>query len=119
PPDAVRARQSQHGQSGCNFWRCPQASWSKPPRACRESCVIARWNGRPVLSLRKLLMGSAGSRPRASPNSILAVPGISEAIRPVFFQTDLDDFLYATHGGTLFLISFQGRSYALTCRHVF
>jgi hypothetical protein len=77
--------------------------------------VIAKWDGRSVLSLRKLLMGSAGSRRGARPNGILAVAGISEAIRPVFFQTDLDDFLYATHGGTLFLISFQGRSYALTC----
>lgn len=81
--------------------------------------MIAKWGGRSVLSLRKFLMASAGSRPSAQPNSILAVPGISEAIRPVFFQTDLDDFLYATHGGTLFLISFQGCSYALTCRHVF
>ena len=72
-----------------------------------------------MLSLRKFLMASAGSQPSAPPNSVLPVPGISEAIRPVFFQTDLDDFLYATHGGTLFLISFQGCSYALTCRHVF
>src|SRR5262245_12428747 len=41
------------------------------------------------------------------------------AIRPVMFQTDYEDFLYATHGGTLFLVSFCGRVYAFTCDHVF
>jgi hypothetical protein len=44
---------------------------------------------------------------------------IGDAVRPVFFQTDYEDFLYATHGGTLFLIRFRGRVYALTCNHVF
>jgi hypothetical protein len=42
-----------------------------------------------------------------------------EAVRPVFFQTEYDDFLYATHGGTLFLVGFRRRVYGLTCRHVF
>ena len=42
-----------------------------------------------------------------------------ESIRPVFFQTDLDDFLYATHGGTLFIVKFKGRLYGITCKHVF
>jgi hypothetical protein len=44
---------------------------------------------------------------------------IGEAIRAVFFQTDYEDFLYATHGGTLFIVSFRGREYGLTSRHVF
>lgn len=44
---------------------------------------------------------------------------IGDAVRPVFFQTDYEEFLYATHGGTLFLASFRGRVYALTCNHVF
>jgi hypothetical protein len=44
---------------------------------------------------------------------------ISDAVRPVFFQTDYEEFLYATHGGTLFLVRFRGRVYALTCNHVF
>jgi hypothetical protein len=43
----------------------------------------------------------------------------SESVRAVFFQTEFEDFLYATHGGTLFLVSFRGRVYALTCKHVF
>ncbi len=30
----------------------------------------------------------------------------SSAVRPVFFYTDLDDFRYATNGGTLFLVNF-------------
>lgn len=41
------------------------------------------------------------------------------AVRPVFFQTEFEEFLYATHGGTLFLVVFAGRVYALTCHHVF
>jgi hypothetical protein len=44
---------------------------------------------------------------------------IADAVRPVFFQTDHEEFLYATHGGTLFLVRFQSRVYALTCNHVF
>jgi hypothetical protein len=43
----------------------------------------------------------------------------SDAVRPVFFQTELEEFLYATQGGTLFVVSFRGRYYALTCKHVF
>ena len=43
----------------------------------------------------------------------------SEAVRPVFFQTDYEEFLYATHGGTLFLALFRGRVYGVTCAHVF
>ena len=44
---------------------------------------------------------------------------ISDAVRPVFFQTDIEDFLYGTHGGTTFVVNFRGRVYALTCGHVF
>ncbi len=43
----------------------------------------------------------------------------SQAVRAVFFQTDCDEFLYATDGGTLFLVSFQAKLYALTCKHAF
>jgi len=44
---------------------------------------------------------------------------IADAVRPVFFQTDHEEHLYATHGGTLFLVQFLSRVYALTCNHVF
>jgi hypothetical protein len=43
----------------------------------------------------------------------------SAAVRPVFFHTDQEDFLYATHGGTLFVVSFRDKLYVVTCRHVF
>jgi hypothetical protein len=43
----------------------------------------------------------------------------AEAVRPVFFQTQYEEFLYATHGGTLFLVVFRGRVYGVTCAHVF
>jgi hypothetical protein len=44
---------------------------------------------------------------------------IGEAIRPVFFQTEYEDFLYATHGGTLFVVNYEGKPYGITCGHVF
>ncbi|MCC7252371.1 hypothetical protein [Hyphomicrobium sp.] len=40
------------------------------------------------------------------------------ATRFVFFDTGLDYWQYATHGGTLFVVTYAGRPYALTCRHV-
>lgn len=42
----------------------------------------------------------------------------AESIRPVFFETEFDEFRYATHGGTLFIVKFRGRPYAVTCKHV-
>jgi hypothetical protein len=42
-----------------------------------------------------------------------------EAVRPVFFRTEFEECVYATHGGTLFLVVFQGRVYGVTCAHVF
>jgi hypothetical protein len=52
-------------------------------------------------------------------SGILVRQDIGDAVRPVFFQTDYEEFLYATHGGTLFVVRFRGRIYALTCNHVF
>jgi hypothetical protein len=43
----------------------------------------------------------------------------SEAVRPIFFQTEHKEFVYATHGGTLFLVELRGRVYGVTCAHVF
>jgi hypothetical protein len=45
--------------------------------------------------------------------------GIGDAVRPVFYMTEHEEFLYATDGGTLFLVRFEGRIYAITARHVF
>src|SRR5260221_4983925 len=43
----------------------------------------------------------------------------ADAIRPVFYQTEYDEFLYATDEATLFLVRVRGRDYGVTCRHVF
>lgn len=43
---------------------------------------------------------------------------IIRSIRPILFQTDLDDFQYATHGGTVFVVEYKGRPYGITCKHV-
>jgi hypothetical protein len=40
-------------------------------------------------------------------------------VRPILFYTGIDDFQYATHGGTAFVVSYNGRPYAVTCARVF
>lgn len=45
--------------------------------------------------------------------------GVESAVRPILFYTGIDEFQYATHGGTAFIVSYKGRPYAVTCRHVF
>jgi hypothetical protein len=64
------------------------------------------------------------SKPQAHAGSEIVAQDVigqdfSEAIRPVFFETEHPDFLYATHGGTVFVVEFRGRAYGLTCGHVF
>ena len=44
---------------------------------------------------------------------------IISCVRPVLYDTGLEDFQYATHGGTLFLVVYEGRVCALTCAHVY
>jgi hypothetical protein len=41
------------------------------------------------------------------------------SVRPILFDTGIEDFQYATHGGSAFVIGYKGRPYAVTCRHVF
>jgi hypothetical protein len=38
--------------------------------------------------------------------------------RFVFFDTGNEDWQYATHGGTMFVVVYKGTPYGLTCRHV-
>lgn len=38
--------------------------------------------------------------------------------RLVLFDTGLDEWTYATHGGTLFVVALRGKPYGLTCGHV-
>jgi hypothetical protein len=41
-----------------------------------------------------------------------------KACRFVFFDTGLEDWTYATHGGTAFVVNVEGKVYAITARHV-
>jgi hypothetical protein len=41
------------------------------------------------------------------------------SVRPILFNTGMDEFQYATHGGSAFVVGYEGRPYAITCRHVF
>ena len=52
-------------------------------------------------------------------SGLIVQQDFGNSIRPVFFETDLEEFMYATHGGTLFIVDFGGRAYGLTCGHVF
>ena len=58
-------------------------------------------------------------RPQTLSTGLVVRQDFSDAVRAVFFQTEYDEFLYATHGGTLFVVSFQQRLYGITCKHVF
>lgn len=40
------------------------------------------------------------------------------ATRFVFFDTGNEQWQYATHGGTMFVVLYKDKPYALTCRHV-
>lgn len=40
------------------------------------------------------------------------------AARLVFFDTGDEQWQYATHGGTMFVVLYRGKPYGLTCRHV-
>lgn len=43
----------------------------------------------------------------------------TQSIRAIFFDTGLEEFRYATHGGTLFVAEYGGEVFGITCRHVF
>jgi hypothetical protein len=43
----------------------------------------------------------------------------AKAVRPVFFQTEHEEWLYATHAGTPFLVTFNWCVNGVTCGHVF
>lgn len=40
------------------------------------------------------------------------------SVRFVMFQTEIEECLYATDGGTLFVVNYRDRVYAVTCGHV-
>ncbi|WP_441239424.1 hypothetical protein [Bradyrhizobium sp. 930_D9_N1_4] len=43
---------------------------------------------------------------------------IADSVRFVCFETGLEDFRYATNGGTAFIVRRKGTPFGLTCRHV-
>jgi len=45
--------------------------------------------------------------------------GYARCVRPILFQTSFEEWKYATHGGTLFIVQFEERVFGVTCRHVF
>jgi hypothetical protein len=44
---------------------------------------------------------------------------IRRAVRVVLFANESEEYPYSTYGGTLFVVRYKGKFYALTCRHVF
>jgi hypothetical protein len=43
---------------------------------------------------------------------------IRDAVRAVLFETGFEGWEYATHGGTMFIVNYEGRVYGVTCAHV-
>jgi hypothetical protein len=52
-------------------------------------------------------------------NGITIRQDFRDSVRFVMFQTGIQGWEYATHGGTIFITNFRGRPFGLTCRHVF
>src|SRR5262249_39790658 len=74
--------------------------------------------GREVLG-ELLKLRSSARRPQRLPSGMLVRQDIAQSVRAPFFQTEYEEWLYATHGGSLFLVAYKGRTYGLTCKHVF
>lgn len=51
-------------------------------------------------------------------SGVLLPQNFKDSVRFPVFQTGADDWPYASHGGTVFVVAFRGRILALTCRHV-
>ena len=108
--DAVQIQNLWH-YLGCR--RCEareQAAEKKKPRLRTHGRVASDVRPQYIRRMRRSQILLSG---------LLIRQDISEAVRPVMFQTDYEEFLYATHGGTLFLVRCEGRVFGLTCRHVF
>jgi hypothetical protein len=95
--------------------RSPRASGSSP------KSVIVKQIGKPDARSGELanLPRFAMMRSQILSSGLTIRQDFSEAVRAVFFQTEYEEFLYATDGGTLFVVRFRGCSYGLTCGHVF
>lgn len=52
-------------------------------------------------------------------SGILIRQDFRDSVRFVMFATGLEDWEYATYGGTAFVVSFRGKRLGITCRHVF
>lgn len=51
-------------------------------------------------------------------SGILLPQNFKDSVRFALFQTGVDGWPYASHSGTVFLVSYRGRVLALTCAHV-
>lgn len=49
---------------------------------------------------------------------LLVRQDVRDCVRMVFFNTGQDHWVYATHGGTAFVVVYKGRPYGFTCGHV-
>ena len=51
-------------------------------------------------------------------SGLLIKQDIRKSVRPIVFETGFDEWPYATHGGTAFIVRLDNRFWALTCKHV-
>lgn len=55
---------------------------------------------------------------RVDPDTVARFDRLKEATRFVMFETEVEEWPIGTHGGTAFVVVFEGKPYALTARHV-
>jgi len=55
---------------------------------------------------------------RVDPETVARFERLKEATRFVMFETEVTEWPIGTHGGTAFVVVFEGKPYALTARHV-
>src|SRR5882757_8015263 len=107
---ASRVKPGQHPPGSLGASR----AWSEGRAHINHQRMKSRWmNASPPAMLHAM------NQTHTLSSGLVIRQDFAAAIRPVFFQTEFEEFLYATHGGTLFLVSFRGKTYGLTCRHVF
>ena len=51
-------------------------------------------------------------------SGVIVRQDFTTASRFVFFDSGNDDWRYATHGGTMFVVQYRGRLFGLTCGHI-
>src|SRR6266852_9221072 len=93
---------------------CCVGSTAIPPPGSTSSCPGAGPSCWHLLSWRPTMKITQTLR-----SGIALQQDFRDSVRFVMFETGLEGWEYATHGGTAFVVNFHGKLFGLTCRHCF